>query len=805
MASIEQKQQARYKKSRFGRRVYEISRAPGTFRRTYVVFGGTGAVGGTAIMKMLDIFEEMMHYTTPPPADSPTIVVTGLTKEEIRSFSTRLFEYYEKFYGPEFLPRHISKRGYRTRSGIVIELRRMSVNPELPGLANFTRLGSEERRAILSDFLRSGNLTLESGEKEKIDYLASAIDQNLRRPFTEFLEQYRAERGLAGHSRFRAVIVGIPLASVAAYHLSNLEEICRTLGINSYDRITELKHRYLSRVRDDLAYIHQELAEEVIAAHTTAVGGMYDEGPEGERTIRLGFAHSALDERLRDKQIFAEQLQQLYAEVGIKMLVTAAAIGIDAIIKDQGVPIQNGVLRAMRDASALGNHIIPEDDLRRGKVKIYEPVLIRERGEPNAPVSFNRGIEFTPRIQVRSGENGRFSVPNTDALYRVMRVASASELGLVLAEEAIMGDDPALPWFENSTCYYTETENARLVFDFLQQPQLFEVQINGLDVKSYQDLGSAKHQGELHLLGLVILLHRLRTFDADAIPAHLSLSTFNPREFFELNSRPLFFEDLITWELEDLRRDLVTMVTAGSSEDLAAIKHLSSRNYRERNDAFALVMNEIIRYVHTVVTLGSPIIYSDKGETSILAGPYIAPLDILMSSRNSIERSIADAARAAGPGRMKDFALLKEFFYCNNGFIDLRPVAVVSTARNVAEALRGGVQVYHSAESLRKFLRGLTPYSYFTTSGLVAFIERMRGLYAQITQFSLGLGTLNDYRAQIPISSGGNHYVVPGVVEALRQAAEGLEKNTGTDRLHGQWGYFRREPPDRSYQNFPTE
>ena len=38
---------------------------------------------------------------------------------------------------------------------------------------------------------------------------------------------------------------------------------------------------------------------------------------------------------------------------------------------------------------------------------------------------------------------------------------------------------------------------------------------------------------------------------------------------------------------------------------------------------------------------------------------------------------------------------------------------------------------------------------------------------------------------------------VPGVVEALRMVAEGLEKTTGTERLDGVWGYERRPVPDR--------
>ena len=169
-----------------------------------------------------------------------------------------------------------------------------------------------------------------------------------------------------------------------------------------------------------------------------------------------------------------------------------------------------------------------------------------------------------------------------------------------------------------------------------------------------------------------------------------------------------------------------------------------------------------------------------------------------MSERNTIENAILDQLKnVSKTARTKEVTLAKEFFYCNNGFIDLRPIAVVSTAKNLADALDNRIHVYHSLDAFKKYLNSLTPYSYFATSGLIAFLARMRGLYEQISQFSLELGTLHDYRSQIPVSPGGLHYVVPGVVEALRQASEGLEKNTGTDRLHGQWGYFRREPPDR--------
>ena len=92
-----------------------------------------------------------------------------------------------------------------------------------------------------------------------------------------------------------------------------------------------------------------------------------------------------------------------------------------------------------------------------------------------------------------------------------MKVASVSELGHVLATVGLLGDDPNVPWFSNSICYYTETSNETQVFDFLDQPVLFGTQLSGLDPMALQDLGSAKHQAELHTLALLILRHRLRT------------------------------------------------------------------------------------------------------------------------------------------------------------------------------------------------------------------------------------------------------------------------------------------------------
>ena len=144
-----------------------------------------------------------------------------------------------------------------------------------------------------------------------------------------------------------------------------------------------------------------------------------------------------------------------------------------------------------------------------------------------------RGDVLRPSYTVRSGENGFFTVANAESLYRVMRVASASELGLMLATVALLGEDHSSPWFPGNVCYYRETDNSRQVFDFLSQPSLRASQLSGLEPMSLQDLGSAKHQGELHTLGLLILLHRLRTLDVDAVDPYVDLERFDPRPLVE--------------------------------------------------------------------------------------------------------------------------------------------------------------------------------------------------------------------------------------------------------------------------------
>ena len=112
----------------------------------------------------------------------------------------------------------------------------------------------------------------------------------------------------------------------------------------------------------------------------------------------------------------------------------------------------------------------------------FRPLTVPFDDPPAGTATFERGEPVVPSYAIRSGENGFFTVANASALYRVMRVASASELGLMLATVALLGDDRVSPWFEGNICFYDETDNARQVLDFLSQPALAGTQLSGHNV-----------------------------------------------------------------------------------------------------------------------------------------------------------------------------------------------------------------------------------------------------------------------------------------------------------------------------------
>jgi hypothetical protein len=295
---------------------------------------------------------------------------------------------------------------------------------------------------------------------------------------------------------------------------------------------------------------------------------------------------------------------------------------------------------------------------------------------------------------------------------------------------------------------------------------------------------------------MLVLLHRLRTLDVDAIDPYVDLSRFDARSFFIQHSRELTFEDLAAWEFDPLAADLQRLAAADTPEDLLPLT--APRQYDlfpGRRHAVLRLLEEAVRAVWMVTSLGSPILYERDGQPSLRSGYYVAPLDLLVTERDSVHQWFRRAhAESGNPSSFEDF---RDYHVAVGGFVDLRPHAIVCSAKSDRMDLTGFVSRFRDDEKLRAHLSTLEPYSFFSTSGLLAVLFRLRALYGALREAMIELGSLHEWRWQMPRDAGGHILVVPGIVESLRMASEGLEKTTGTERLSGIWGYERREVPDR--------
>ena len=797
-----------FKKERLGPRLVQAARSGDRNRDAHMFLGGTGAVGGTAVLQMLSLYEEMFAIHPPEPDDVPVIAATGTTPDEIQAFTRRLFRFAESRHGPELLPRRV-RRGYLTASGVFVALERFEVSA-LPLLRRVAQTPPAARGELVAAFLSELRLAGDADGPAVFERLGEEIAA--ARPFSTFLREYLGNLGQLGIRRFRSVTVGIPIPSLIAYHQDELSALAQHVPGLDEGHVEALKGTFIEALRDDLVDVQRELADTVLIAHTTGVGGMYDDDPAtGQPSIRLGFAHAALDRFLADKARFAGELTDLYSRAGLKVLITAAAIGIDEVRVRERIPLHRRIrqllfeapvevfpgskesLPAEARASRAAGRPLPS----RQVLRTFRPLTVPLEDPPAGPVEFERGEELVPSYVIRSGENGFFSAADAEALYRVMRVASADELGLMLATVGLLGEDELSPWFPNNVCYYTETDNSRQVLDFLRQPALRATQLSGLEPMALQDLGAAKHQGEAHTLALLILLHRLRTLDVDAIDPYVDLERFDAREFFVEHSRTLTFEDVAAWEFDALARDMQILASAEEPEDL--LRLTPPREYGlfpTRAEALRRVLGQAIHAMWTVPSLGLPIVYERDGRDEVRTGYYVAPIDLLVTERDALARWFHQA-HAESPNAEGSFEDFRDYHLAVGGFVDLRPHAIVCSAKSDREDLAGKVARATNEDALRKHLEALEPYSFFSTCGLLAVWFRLRGLYGLLREAMTELGSLHEFRWEMPRDDVGHILVVPGVVEARRMISEGLEKTTGTERLDGIWGYERRPVPDR--------
>jgi len=808
-----------YKRRRLGPLLTSAAASGVVYGAAHAFIGGTGAVGGAALLHMVSLYEEMFTRRRPAPDQVPLLLATGRNEADVSVFTRRLFRVAQSRYGDASRPTRI-RSGYLTHSGIFVALDRFRI-ALLPQLEDADYLPRGEREAAVEAAVAA--IRAESGEPNAS--LGALLSRHISaaRPFATYLRNYAAEHLADRDRRFLSVTLGIPLPTVIAYHQDALRLISAIGGSLSLTEIEELKEQFADALTQDLREVRESLAARLLIAHTTGVGGMYDEdedGPKRKTATRLGFAHAAQDEVLAEKHHYANALAARYAAAGLLVLITAAAVGIDEVKVDERVPLHPKIVHRLFElprevfpgskqmmnpeskAAKLAGRSIPA----RQYVGIHSPARIPLLSPPrSADLTFPRISELQPRLAIRSGENGIFSIANAEALYRTMRVASASELGTLLATVGLFGDDPHLPWFPDNICYYRESDNSRQVFDFLRLPPLLECQIGGLEPMALQNLGSSKHQGELHYLALLILFYRLRTLDLDAIDPYVDAAHFDPNRFFIDNSRPLTFEDVDAWELGPTARALTTLAAAQTWDDLLSLKPAPSRLglFPQRDRALRTLFDRILAAVWTISSLGTPIVFEEGGVAVVSTGYFMAPLDIVLDSSADMYEYLRQQHEKVK--RTTAFTEFVNFQLCDRGFIDLRPHAIVSAARTPEDDLPNRLGVAIDGEGMRRLLAAIKPYSYFSTCGLLAVLFRLRALYQLLREAILELGTYPDFRWQMPRDERGHIVVLPGACEAFRMVSEGLEKSTGLEHLDGVWGYGRAGDLERRKEILGTD
>ncbi|MEM6793837.1 MAG: hypothetical protein AAF725_07625 [Acidobacteriota bacterium] len=727
------------------------------------VFGGTGAVGGASVMELCRLILQ-----TPGPPLHGEIWATGLGDGEISKFIRRLYMALEDDFEIEELE---PLRHYRL--GGSIELRFSLLRLSIP-----TDLAEEVARRQVEE----PNLELPS--------ILNEVFSGLPCPFKDFVERLEAP--------LHAVIMAIPLPSVATYTLTSIDALVSSHGL---DHATgqQVKKHYLETFIHGLAEIRQRHARRVLIAHTTAVGGMYRVDADGAE-IRIGFAHSALGKKLFDKKYFADELTRLFLDRGFDVMVTAAAIGIDEVDADCHLPSDRAIQRRLRARSEEVEHeVIAPQDLSDERILLY-PSRRVAFGEPEPAaqleaegrLSFGRGEELRVEAAIRSGENGLFSVANCVALYNVMKVAIPEELAMVLVRYALFGQERRRQWFHDGICYYTETENCHFALRMLEcYPELVRAHHGAFAVQSYQALGSATHQARLHEQGLFLLMLRLRELRRvfGSISEYELAEGLDDLDVFlwRRTSIPAF-QDLDGVEAESLGQDFGQLCETETAHDAARLLgcEIDPSARPERARFLAALAERIQRYAATITSLGVPILYRDgSGRDRMLIGPYVAPFDVAVADAGDLHdlwHRLADA-RGVDADDFRDWTVV------NNGFVDLRPHALSSSAREAGADLENHLGRFETAEELAAWIANLKSGSYFTTGGLVAMLYRLSRLSRQVRRRKMQLGTRETWKHLFLQDRDGRHLLTPGMVETMRMYSEGLGKITGTEALWPRWGY----------------
>jgi hypothetical protein len=792
-----------YKHQSFFLKLKELAagKATNPFEYKMVFFGGTGAVGGQAVIEVLESFVYMKNASIKAPNANPQLIITGVNKAQIEQFCSKLFQIFGKQ---------------------LFEKTKEEGDESILLFDDFVELHFKTLMAV-PKFQADLNAALQNieGKQAKIDYLISEASKTTS-PFEAFIQEIKKDLGVPEDKKLKAVFSGIPVPSVATYHFENIDRLLDEHGLSEGDTEKSIersiKKEILKGLAEDFGDIKTHHSEEVLMAHTTSVGGMY-QIINGEPVIKLGYAHSSLGDLLKEKQFYANELTIQYSNFGLKSLVTASAIGIDYIYQSSTLPLSSGVSRKFRHADENGTlpfdlKVTQDKKGERLLNKIFpalplaasHPVL-DTKGKPTEKANNNFGNDKDniPNLNVnyalRSGENGLFSLDNAYALYLNMKIASQEELAHVLVSNALLGDDKQKPWFDkNGICYYTQTDNSSLVFALLNNRKEFRrYQTSAFSTKAFQELGSSKHQAELHTHALMILMHKLKNLNSQLVSQQIT-SKYKEQEvkqFVDSNTPKLLLEDIVEYgkDIPALANNFTDLFSITTVQEMAAYTGFKGELKGFLKTFYNGLHSAVSQTVRAITSLGTPIIYKNKaGKDEILAGPYFAPLDLVLTANYTLIEAIDTICTEHKLDR-DEFI---NWLVCNNGFVDLRPDAVLNTAKTFAGGLTDDITILTNEPSFRKAIntlklknaRNVEENYHYNTSGLLAYCGRITGLYEQLQQFDLSLGTYNGWKALFPIDGNENYVLIPGLVEAMRHYTEGLGKITGTEFLYPRYGYF---------------
>src|ERR1700730_2927620 len=96
------------------------------FDAAHAFIGGTGAIGGAALLRMISLYEEMFSLCKPAADQVPLLLATGRSEEDVSVFTRRLFRVTQSRYGDASRPTRI-RSGYLTHSGIFVAMDRFKV------------------------------------------------------------------------------------------------------------------------------------------------------------------------------------------------------------------------------------------------------------------------------------------------------------------------------------------------------------------------------------------------------------------------------------------------------------------------------------------------------------------------------------------------------------------------------------------------------------------------------------------------------------------------------------------------------